>query len=36
MRHLYQDALKGFYYVTLITIVMSVSAYTVIETCKGY
>ncbi len=36
MRHLYQDFLKGLYYITVITILMSISAYSVIETCRGY
>jgi len=36
MRHLYQDFLKGFYYVTVITILMSISSHSVIELFRGY
>ena len=36
MRNLYQESLKGIYYVTVITIVMSINAYSVIQLCRGY
>ena len=36
MRHLYQDTLKGFYYLIIITTMMSITAYGVINLFRGY